>query len=118
MGHGNAGEEGWLSHQHAEFADEITGFDHETDPVASSVHEADPAGQDEVEVVGIARIPQHLTGRGSDHIADRLQPRSTLLIELGPRLKLDLIRSSRRVAGPVVGRWDGGHVTASADAWW
>ena len=29
VGHGNAGEEGRLSHQHAELADEVAGFDHE-----------------------------------------------------------------------------------------
>ena len=55
--HGDAGEEGRLSHQHAEFADEVAGFDHEPDPVASSVYETDSAGEDEVEVVGVTRVP-------------------------------------------------------------
>ena len=108
--HGDAGEERRLPHQHAELADEVAGFDHEPDPATSSVHETDPAGEDEVEVVCVARIPQRLTGLGSDHLADRLQQRPALVIELGPRLDLDLIRSLRRVAGPLVGRWGGaGH---------
>ena len=116
MRHGNPGEEGRLSHQHAEFADEVAGFDHEPDPVVPSVHETDSAGEDEVQVVRVRRIPQHLTGLGSDHIADRLQQPSALRVELGPRPNVDLIHSSRRVAGPLVGRWGGAHVTASADA--
>ena len=112
--HGDPGEEGRLSHQHAEFADEVAGLDHEPDAVVSSVHETHSAGEDEVQVVGVARIPQRLTGLGSDDFADRPQQPSALLVELGPRPKLDLIHSPRRVAGPLVGRWGGAQVTASA----
>ena len=102
VGHGDAGEEGRLSHQHAELADEVAGLDHEPDPATSPVDETDSAGEDEVEVVGVACIPQRLAGRGPEDIADRLQQPPALLIELGPGLDLDLIRASRRVAGPLV----------------
>ena len=106
VGHRDAGEEGRLSHQHAELADEVAGLDHEPDPVASPVDETDSAREDEVEVVGVARIPQHLAGLGPDHVADRLQQPPALLVELRPRLDLDLIRrvetssgSARRASG-------------------
>ena len=71
-GHGDTGEEGRLPHQHAELGDEIAGLDHEADPVVAPVHEADPAREDEVEVVHVARVPQPLAGLGPDHLADRL----------------------------------------------
>ena len=100
-----------------QFADKVVGFDHEHDPVVSSIHETNPTGNYEVQVVGVARIPQQLTGLGSDHIADRLQQPSTLIVKLGPRLNLDLIRSSRRVAGPLVWRWASAHRAASGDVW-
>src|SRR5215217_3655282 len=61
-----------------------------------------------------SRLMRTCSGLGPDDIADRLQQSSTLPIELGPRLNLDLIRSSRRVAGPLVGCWGGPHVTGSA----
>jgi hypothetical protein len=112
--HGDPGEEGRLPHQHAELADEVAGFHHEPDPAAPPVHERDPAGEDEVEVVRVARIPQQLAGPGSEHIADRLQQRAALRIELGPGLDLHLVRARGRVAGPLVGRWGGAHVT---DRW-
>ena len=79
-GHGDAGEEGRLPHEHAELADEVAGLDHEADPVVSAVDETDSALEDEVEVVGVARVPQQLTGLGPDHLADRLQHQPGALV--------------------------------------
>ena len=38
--HRDAGEEGRLTHQHAELADEVAGFHHDHDPVVPPVHQA------------------------------------------------------------------------------
>ena len=102
-GHRDAGEEGRLPHQHPELADEVTGLDHEADAVVPPVHEMDAAFEDEVEVVGVAPVPQQLAGFRPDHVAGRLQQRQALLVELRPRLELDLVHPLRRVAGPLVG---------------
>ena len=68
---GDTGQEGPLTHQHAQLAHEVARFDHEDDAIVATVDEQDTAGQDEVQVVGVAGLPQHLTGLGPQHLTGR-----------------------------------------------
>ena len=71
--HRDTGQEGPLSHQHAQLADEVALLDDEDDPVVPTVHEQYAAGEDEVEVVGVTGVPQQLARLGMEHLTGRPQ---------------------------------------------
>ena len=108
--HRHAGEEGRLTHQHAELPDEVAGLHHGHDPVVPPVQQAHPAGTYEVEVVRLAALPQDLAGLGVDHLPDRLQQPQVVLADLGPGLDVDLVgRAPRNSASAHPGTRDDTH---------
>ena len=107
--HRDAGEEGRLTHQHAELPDEVAGLHHGHDPVVPPVQQAHPAGTYEVEVVRLAVLPQDLAGLGVDDLPDRLQQPQVVLADLGPGLDVDLVAARRGIARPLIRDRDDTH---------
>jgi hypothetical protein len=81
--HGDTGEEGALSHQHAQLADEVALLDHEDDSVVAAVDEKDAAGQYQIQVVRVTGIPQDLARIRVKHLPGRPQQRQHVLAEYG-----------------------------------
>ena len=78
--HRHAREEGPLSHQHAQFADEVALLDDEHHPVVPAVDEQYAAGEDEVQVIRVAGVHSTSPGPGcSTSPADRSRLRACSL---------------------------------------